>query len=115
MSPDLSKSFAIKKIFYPSGGYRELVFEPHEVYVNNIKKDVGGIRISKIINYDGISSSEVEYAYHNSGQLYSEDPDYGHIYHNIIDNYVLVFCRDKAFSDLYFDGVDIDYHSIPFL
>jgi hypothetical protein len=72
---------SLKKIFYPTGGSTEFVYEPHTIYkyktVNNDgsfslsdhnNQKVGGLRIKNIVNNDGIQTSTKSYSYEwNSG------------------------------------------------
>jgi hypothetical protein len=82
--PAFMKAEIIKKIKYPTGGYTEFEFEPHnysksvvkpaftDIRTNNTALDVadettnpiaGGLRIKKIKNYDGNVETFKEYAY----------------------------------------------------
>ncbi len=53
------KEGMLKRITYPTGGYTEFRYEPHQYQESGATKYPGGLRIRKILSYDGILPSPV--------------------------------------------------------
>ncbi|WP_374441365.1 hypothetical protein [Epilithonimonas sp.] len=72
---NFTKYGSLTKITYPTGGYTNFQYEPNTFskYVSNDKQNLiiesgiaGGLRVSKITNYNGNNSKIYEYLYQNS-------------------------------------------------
>jgi hypothetical protein len=78
---NFAKSGMLFKVYYPTGGYSQFEYEPHQYSsrleslsansfkprLNNVTGTYGGTRIKKIYDYDGISTTNVkEYTYINN-------------------------------------------------
>ncbi len=51
------KADILKAIYYPSGGFSQFIFQSNQFSVNDSIVFGGGVRISEILTYDGISPS----------------------------------------------------------
>lgn len=56
-NPNTVKLGTLKRIRYPTGGYSEYYYEPHTFMYKGKQFNGGGLRVNKIVNYDGISHS----------------------------------------------------------
>ena len=50
------KACSLERIYYPTGGYTQFVYESNQFDLNNVITYGGGLRIKEILNYDGMSS-----------------------------------------------------------
>lgn len=70
---------SLKKILYPNGGYKEFEYELHKGLNPQTRQmeNAGGLRIQKITENDGISSTTSAYSYtYKDGRIYDESPYY---------------------------------------
>lgn len=76
-----ARTYTLSKITYPTGGYSEFEYEPHQ---NVVGLEAGGLRIKKIKSYasTGVPSTQKEYLYQGGYQevvpsydLYRKDED----------------------------------------
>lgn len=60
------KEGVLKKITFPTGGYTEFQFEPHKYDDGGVIRYGGGLRIKKLIKYDGQNTYSTLYKYGTS-------------------------------------------------
>lgn len=57
------KEGVLKKITYPTGGYTEFAFEPHQYQETGVTRYPGGLRLRRISSYDGINAQPIIKSY----------------------------------------------------
>lgn len=84
----------LNRIELPSGGFIDYLYEPHTYMSGGSEKIniAGGLRIKKIINFDGTKTYGKEYRYRNSNMLIENSSG------------ILNFLPTYYYEDKYYDG-----------
>lgn len=102
----------LSKIIYPTGGYSEYEYEPHDFIYRGLPFQGGGLRVKKITDYDGVSTANNIVKNYKYIQSSNPDKSSGVLYELPIFAYMENDCAINATSSanrLSYSGSSYDY------
>ena len=94
----------LKKIIYPTGGYTTYEYEPNSCFIDNKTYTVGGLRVTRINNFDnnGDQINYIKYSYSGGVLLnYIETIDHANMYNFKPQTYNGIIADQTHYIEMY--------------